>query len=254
MQAVFSLSPEATRRLVAKGVAADPMVMNAFNNGKVIVTAGVTNAFVIEELTGQPFDEKWRFGVGVVTEKGLGVTAITERIAPMCFDHGKPVDIPWNEYLPELGAKDLIIKGCNCFDLNETAGVFLGGVTGGTVGLVMGIVWAKGIPLVIPATHDKFIPSVHEAACYLGYDRIDLATGMKIGLGVIDNAYLITELTALQNLFAVDSVVVGGGGYNGAQGSIVIAAEGEDKQIQAMWEVVNQVRNEEPIMGIRVEG
>lgn len=254
MRAVFSLSPEALRRLVAKGVAADPAVQRAFENGKVIVTAGITNAYVMEELTGQPFQEKWRFGVGVITEKGLGVTSIPERITPVCFDKGKKVDIAWNEYLPELGSNDLIIKGCNCFDDNQTAGVFLGGLTGGTVGLIMGLVWAKGIPLVIPATYDKYIPSVHEAAAALGYDRIDLATGMKIGLGIIDNAYLITEITALYNLFNVHAVVVGGGGYDGAQGAIVFAAEGDDKNIQAMWELISQIRSEPPINGIKLEG
>jgi len=253
MRAVFSLSPEALRRLVAKGVVADPMVKEAYQNGRMIITAGMTNAYVLEELTGQPMAEKWRFGVGVITKSGLGVTAIPERIVPVCYEKGKVIDRPWNEYLPELTSKDVIIKGCNCFDLNNRAGVFLGGTTGGTVGLITGIVSAHGINLVVAATHDKLIPSVPEAARWLGIDRIDLCTGMKVGLGIIENANLITEIKALYNLFGVQAAIVGGGGVDGAQGAIVISAEGEEGQITAMWEVVKQIRDEKPIVDVMLE-
>lgn len=253
MRAVFALKPEPLRRLVAKGAVAHPLVQNAYSNGRVIVVAGITNAFVLEELTGNAFDEKWRFGVGVVTSAGLGVTSIPERITPVCFEKGKVVDVPWNEYLAELTSQDVIIKGCNCFDLDNRAGVFLGGTTGGTVGLITGIVSAKGINLVVPATHDKLIPSVTEAQRWLGIDRIDLSTGMKVGLGILENAHMVTEIQALYNLYEVRAAVVGGGGYNGAQGSIVIAAEGEERQITAMWEMIQQIIDEKPINDLVLE-
>ncbi|MGE5379815.1 MAG: hypothetical protein ACM3NT_01965 [Methylocystaceae bacterium] len=253
MRAVFALNPEALRRLVAKGVVADPLVQNAFQNGKVIVTAGLTNAYVMEELTGKPMPEKWRFGVGVVTQNGLGVTTIAKRITPVCFEKGQVIDPPWNEYLNELRSHDVIIKGCNAFDSENRAGVFLGGTTGGTVGLITGIVSAQGINLVIAATHDKFVPSVPEAARALGIDRTDLCTGMKIGLGIVENAHLVTEVQALHNLFGVKAVIVGGGGYNGAQGSIVISADGETSNIEAMWKLIEQIRNEEPIIDVETE-
>lgn len=253
MRAVFALRPEALRRLVAKGTVAEPIVQEAYQNGKIIIAGGITNAYVAEELTGQNIYDKWRYTVGVITHQGLGVTATGERIPAICLEKGKVLDIPWNEYLPELTSSDVIVKGCNAFDNEKRVGVFLGGTGGGTVGLITGWISAKGINLVVPATHDKLVPSVPNAAEWLGIDRTDLCTGMKVGMGIFNNATLVTETRAITNIFGLSAAVVGGGGYDGAQGAVVLAAEGTEDQISRLWALIEQIKDEKAIKDIITE-
>ncbi|HUU41686.1 MAG TPA: hypothetical protein VMW42_12150, partial [Desulfatiglandales bacterium] len=48
--ALVVLNPAQSRRLVAKGAVACPIVQEAYKNGMIIIARGITNAFVTEEF------------------------------------------------------------------------------------------------------------------------------------------------------------------------------------------------------------
>ena len=50
MQALFTLTPAESKRLLGKAVVAMPEVQHAKNNGYLLVGRGSTNAFILEEL------------------------------------------------------------------------------------------------------------------------------------------------------------------------------------------------------------
>lgn len=52
IRALVSLTPAESKRLIAKGVSALPEVRRALEQGIVIIARGTTNAFVVEEMTG----------------------------------------------------------------------------------------------------------------------------------------------------------------------------------------------------------
>jgi hypothetical protein len=54
MQALFTLTPSESKRLIAKAVAALPEVQEAREHGYLVIGRGSTNAYLIEELLGAP--------------------------------------------------------------------------------------------------------------------------------------------------------------------------------------------------------
>ena len=65
MKAYAVVRPAAAKRLIAKGVAAHPIVERALREGTIVITLGTTNACVAEELTGEPID-RGAFAAGVI--------------------------------------------------------------------------------------------------------------------------------------------------------------------------------------------
>ena len=63
MQALFTLTPAESKRLIGKGIAALPEVQNAKQNGYLLVSRGSTTAYCLEEMLGQKIEKK-RYAVG----------------------------------------------------------------------------------------------------------------------------------------------------------------------------------------------
>ena len=53
-----------SKRLIAKGVAASTVVKKAMKDGIVVIAAGTTNAYVLEELWGRRIDKR-RYRMGI---------------------------------------------------------------------------------------------------------------------------------------------------------------------------------------------
>jgi len=68
-------------------------------------------------------------------------------------------DLPVDEVLKKMDARDVFIKGANAIDPYGNARIFLGSPIGGTVGRVVGSAMAKGITIVIPVGLEKIIPT-----------------------------------------------------------------------------------------------
>ncbi|HAJ28233.1 MAG TPA: hypothetical protein DCG53_13490, partial [Syntrophus sp. (in: bacteria)] len=66
MQAMFTLTPAESKRLIGKGVAALPEIQHAQKNGYLLVGRGSTNAYILEELLGKKIKkEGYTAGQGI---------------------------------------------------------------------------------------------------------------------------------------------------------------------------------------------
>jgi hypothetical protein len=67
-QIQITLTPPESKRIIAMGVKELPIIRNALENGRILITLGTTNAYVAEELTGKKIDHS-RYAAGYIGEK-----------------------------------------------------------------------------------------------------------------------------------------------------------------------------------------
>lgn len=248
----FTLTPNESKRLIGRAVANMACVQQAMREGRLVVAGGTTNAFVLEELTGEPID-KGSYTAGVITGGVACVTDPATRQAPAAFVHGERVERPWTEVIKEFGPNDVFIKGANAIDLMGNAGVLLGSSNGGTIGQAIGFLAGSGAHLVMPVGMEKLVPDVVAASSFLGHGRIDQRFGMACGMFVVSTGQIITEVEALTALFAVDAAVVAAGGVAGTEGAITVAAQGEPDAVDAVMQYVHKLKKE-PQFGVQKRG
>lgn len=237
------LNPSESKRLIARAVARMPAVQGALRGGRVVIGNGVTNAFVVEELTGKQMP-KWRYAAGVVANGRLEVTDSATRPAPVALKQGKPFKGGWVELLQEFERGDVFIKGANAVDAEGNVGVLLGSSVGGTVGQMYGILAARGAHLVVPVGLEKMVPDVIEAARHCGAAAVDLADGIPCGLAVLTNAEVVTELEAVELLFGLEAWHVASGGVAGSEGAVAVAIEGPAGAVKKAFEFTESLAGE----------
>lgn len=240
-QAQITLTPLESKRLIAKAVAKLPEVQSAMREGVVVVGVGTTNACVVEELLGEKIDHD-RFMAGRVLPEGTSVLPREQRLKEVVIERGKAVDARMDEVLPRLGPKDVFIKGANALDAMGTAGIFLAGEGGGTIGRALGTLKLKGVKLVIPVGLEKFIPGrVEEVAELAGTERFDFSTGVPVGLMPV-RGKIVTELEAVKILTRARARVMGKGGIKGAEGAVTLLVEGTGEQIEDLKKLVQEIK------------
>jgi hypothetical protein len=245
MRAVFSFTPSESKRLIAKAVAAMPEVQFALSEGEVVVAHGSTNVYVAEELLGC-CPQREQFMSGQVINGVLCQTSPEEKPPIIRISRGqlmgpKPT---MEETLRDFGATGVFIKGANAVDPEGIAGVFCAHPEGGTIGYAYGIISARGLQLVVPVGLEKLVPSVPKAARHLGQETLYYHSGLKVGMLTITNGIVVTEIQALQILFDVTAVHVGGGGLNGSEGTVVIAIDGEKAELDRAIKFYEAIKGE----------
>lgn len=248
---ILNLTPAESKRLIAKAVVKLPTVQRALESGRLIISMGTTNAFIAEELLGQPVS-KYNFTAGYVSAR-LDQTEEVERILPFIWKGGQVYEVPTEEIyaqgptrgtLMDFGAGDVFIKGANAVDPFGNAAVFTGNNTGGTCGGHMGVLWARGCHVVVPVGLEKLVPSVVLASKKGGVERLKYSTGLKVGVWPIVNGEVITEIQAFQVLCGVKATHVGSGGIGGGEGSVILILEGRDEDVARAFEFVETIKGE----------
>lgn len=242
----FTLTPSESKRLIGRAVANLVCVQQAMNSGRLIIAGGTTNAYVLEELTGETID-KISYTAGIVTGGVVGTTDAATRQNPAVFVQGRRVDQAWTEVIKDFTCEDVFIKGANAIDLMGNAGVLLGSKSGGTIGQAIGYLAASGAHLVIPVGLEKLIPDVVMASSFLGHGKTTQRSGMDCGMLVVNTGQIITEIESLAALFGVDAAVVAAGGVAGSEGAVTLAAAGEADAINALMELVHELKHEPPL-------
>jgi len=242
MKACVVLKPSASKRLIAKGVAALPVVGQALASGTVVITLGTTNGFVAEELLGRSINRDV-FAAGFINDR-WNLNACIDEAKEIVLRNGKHVEVPAQELIDSLGPGDVVIKGGNALDPWGTVGVLLGASSGGTVGRYLPPALARGVDLVIPIGLEKTIHgSVTDLATELGIGRIDLCMGPPAGMHPLVGR-VITEIDALETLFEVEATQVAAGGVGHGAGSVSLLIKGEDKAVRAAFELVRSLVGE----------
>jgi len=228
---LLTLTPAQSKKLIAEAVALHPAVRRALEEGTIIIGHGTTNAHVASRLLGREIDEL-KFAAGIVRNGELDVTPKGERLEAVILRRGKELHAQVAEVLLEFGSDDVLIKGGNAVDPDGVVGVVMASREGGTIGRSLGIVKARGATLLMPIGLEKLIPSVPEAARYMGQDRIKTSTGEKVGLMPVVGAEIITELQALRLLAGVKVIMVASGGWGDSQGAVTLSVSGQSPQVE----------------------
>ena len=226
MKRQFILTVAASKRLIAKAVAALPEVQRAMKEGTVVVATGTTNAYVLEDLWGRKIDKRcYRSGITTPEEPERSPEPPGEKIPDVVFVKGK-VEPKYDRVnaVEDMKKGDVYIKGANVLNYDDyLAGILIGGMDGATIGNTIGHIIGKQIQLIIPVGLEKLtyedINELHLLASEEDYEgpRMWPITGT-----------IVTEIEAMAILAGVDAYHYSAGGIAGAEGAVRILVEGTD--------------------------
>jgi len=239
-QVVLTVSE--SKRLIAKGVAALPMVKKAMKEGMVVIGTGTTNSYVLEELWGKKLDKRrYRSGTTTPNVPEKAEKPAEEQIPDVVFRKGQVVkELNRFNAIAEMGKGDVYLKGANALDYNRrTAGVLIGSATGGTVGAVIGQVVGKKINLVIPVGLEKLVyEDINELHRLVASEDCEGPSLWPL------KGTIVTEIEALNQLTGVKATLLAAGGIAGAEGAVRLLLEGYDEQLKAAVELVESIKGE----------
>ena len=246
MQALFTLTPAESKRLLGKAVAAMPEVQHAQNNGYLIVGRGSTNAYILEELLNKKV-EKERYLAGQVIKGVLCVLPTDLRLQPVTFHKGKVLEVEPASLIDKLGPGDVVLKGGNAVDPERKVGVFMASPVGGTMGQFYMAMKAQGIRIIYPVGLEKLVPSVEEAARYGGRLNLGRTVGAHVGMACVADGKVVTEIEALDTLFGLEAVHFASGGYGGSEGAVTFVVKGDDEKVNRCLDFVEKIKGEPPL-------
>jgi len=242
-QGVLVLNPAESKRLIARAVVGLAEVQHAYASSRLVVTNGTSNAFVLQELTGEKV-APYQFSIGMVADGLLTMSVKDDRVGAKFFHKGETVEMESRDFLKTLERGDVVIKGANAVDLDGNAGVLVGNETGGTIGALLGIACVRGIPLIMPVGLEKLIPSVPDAAAGWGQLTLSYAMGMPCWLTPVTTGLVMTEIQALGILAGVGARLVAAGGVGGSEGAAILLLEGYEENLNEAVEAVKAVKGE----------
>jgi len=250
MQAVITLTPAESKRLIAKAIIKRPDVEIAHKEGYLLVGRGSTNAYILEELLGQRI-EKERYCAGQIIKSFLCVLGADERIKPVIFHKGEVLNVEPVEVLDKLSPGDILLKGANAIDAEGNVGVFMASPTGGTMGQFYLSMKARGLHIIYPVGLEKTVFSVPMAASFGGIQTIT-GIGAYAGMVCVPNADVYTEIHAFEDLFNLEAYPIAAGGWGGAEGSVTFALEGSKEDIDTCLSFISeQIKGEPPLPAVK---
>ncbi|HEU68956.1 MAG TPA: hypothetical protein ENN53_07105 [Candidatus Acetothermia bacterium] len=219
-------------------------MQRALREGLVVVTLGTTNAYVAEELLGNPI-ERERFCAGYIGED-LTRLPVERQAKPLVLRRGEPVELSPDETLAELKAGDVLVKGANVLDPSGVCGVFMASPAGGTVGKFALPAVARGVEIVIPISRAKCIHgSVAALAREVGIERVDAATGSAVGLCPLVGT-VVTEVEAVALLYGVRAEHLASEGVGRGTGAVTLLLMGGEADVGKAFAELSALAPTEP--------
>jgi hypothetical protein len=245
-RALITLTPSEAKRLIGKAVAMMEPVRESLKKGTIVICLGTTNAYVVEEILGRRI-EKGMFSIGVITPEGTCVSNSDYRLKEMVISKGKLTRLGLKDVVKELGPSDVFIKGANALDPWGNTGVYLGSATGGTMGMSIGVLLARGVKVIVPVSLEKFVPyAIPDLIPRLGNQRFLFSMNLPVGMMPIPGE-VVTEIEAVNTLFGCECVPIGGGGIDGGEGSRCYLIEGDKGSVKEAWNGVMTIKGEKPV-------
>jgi hypothetical protein len=249
---LYTLNPSQSKRLIAKGVAALPQIQEALKNGKIFISRGSTNAFVLEELykaieCPEEFNKgDYVAGQIIPGEKFMSIWINKgDRKKEVLISKGVKQDVDNHvKAIEKFSQGDIFIKGANAIDIKGIPAVLAGGGGGGTIGAAQGILQAKGIEVICPIGLEKMIfGNTVVLQQVMGQVNMDKPSeGMPCGLISMPYSSPITEIEALESLFDCETYHVSSGGVGGAEGSVTLLVDALDTdEMQLIDTFMNEI-------------
>jgi len=241
VEAQVVLTPAESKRLIARGVAAMPIVRQRLEQGMILLCQGSTNGYVCEELLGQPVDKR-AFLAGRTLPAKDPPAFPSERKPDVVLKDGRL----WTEgdkvaALAEMQTGDVVIKGANALNYeNGVAGVLIGHPAGGTLAALLGPVYGRRLILIIPVGLEKCVAfDIRKVAERLRASSPAAGPTLWPLRGII-----VTEVEALRTLTGVEAYQTASGGVGGAEGAVRLVLEGASQQVEAALAIVAEVQGE----------
>jgi len=250
VQADVVLTVAESKRLIAKGIAQHPDLINALEAGIICVAKGSTNAYVVEELTGQTID-KTQYMTGRTLPKGSDAGSRLSGSLPDCILRNGELDrtADSKSIISEMGPGDVYLKGANALNYEaDQAALLIGDPTGGTVGATIGCIVARRINLIIPVGLEKSVPADLKVLAAFINEADERAPGSPT-LWPLEVGEIFTEIEALEVL--VPEVFVhplAAGGLAGAEGSVRLLLDGPADAVQDALAMVVDCQGEPPFV------
>lgn len=250
MQALFTLTSSESKRLLGKAVATMPEVQHAKENGYLVIGRGSTNGFILEELLGSKI-EKERYVAGQIVKGVLCVLPGGLRIKPVTLHKGEVLNVEPGAIIDKLTPGDVLIKGANAVDPFGNVGVVMAGPGGGTMGQFYMALKAQGVATIYPVGLEKMIPSVEEAARYGGKMALGRSIGCRVGMALVADGTIVTEVEAIEILFGLKAIPYAAGGWGGSEGSITLIVDGDDKDVNCCLDFIEGIKGEPPLPEVK---
>ena len=246
----FMLTVAMGKRLIAKGLMANPAVREAMTNRRLLIVAGTTNGYAAEEALraisdNTPFDKRtWRRGITVAPG---AKPAPGQAGFDLLIDHGKAYfDRDVFSVAPELGPGDMIMKGANALYMPESgaseAGVLIGHPHGGTLIPITAAAIGRRVQVLVPVGVEKRVQRPISRLAALA----NAAPGEGPRLAPISGtAY--TELDAIADLTGILSPeILASGGAMGAEGAAYFTVTDCEEKVDCLKALVTGLHAEPP--------
>lgn len=246
----FLLTPAAGKRLIGIALAAHPAIQAALSSGTLVIVAGTTNGYIAEEILknlGQAdgFSRK-SFFRGVVLPPGK--TTAQGRLPD---ESGFPGDVVIVKGIWQKGKSifdvadgmkegDIILKGANALDLAcRHAAVLIGHPQGGTTIAALQASTGRRVRLILPVGLEKRIPG----------DLMSLASRLNLpgqsGFRLLPvPGEVFTEIDAIRLMTGAEAEIIAAGGISGAEGSVWLAVEGDEEEVERAEVLLRKVWQE----------
>ncbi|MBF0368425.1 MAG: hypothetical protein HQL52_03115 [Magnetococcales bacterium] len=242
--ALVVLRAEECRSLIGQAVAHLPQVIRAAGRGRMVIVGGATNRHVVRHLLKEDPGVA-AFAMGWIQGGALGETPPEGRgPGPYLLERGR-LSRGWpGPLLEKFEAGDIYIKGANAIDHNGHTAILLGSPLGGSIGLALPLLHARGGELIVPVSLEKMIPSIPATGGLLGQGRVERVMGTPVGIMPIPagTATVVTEVTAFKTLFGVTATPVAAGGLAECAGALTLHLQGPIPQVDAAWNGVQAIR------------
>lgn len=237
------LTVSESKRLIAKGIAANKDVKDRLENGIVIITLGTTNTYLAEELVGLSAP-RGSFVTGRIFPSSKEDFARgMKRQSEIVLMKGKPADISYADALARMNAKDIVFKGANMVNYaKRQAAVCVGAPDGGTVAKLRKYTdegkgrWIVPVGLEKETTQDLFeIQKITNGDIQRGKGTVRLN---------VTQGNIYTEIEAMKEFADVDVHVTAKGGVDGAEGGVSLLICGTKAEVEKAENIVKQLQGE----------
>lgn len=237
------LTVSESKRLIAKGIAANKEIQNRLKHGMVIITLGTTNTYIAEELAGLQAP-RGSFVTGRIfpASKEDFAKDLTRHPEIVMID-GKVTDLSYADALARMKPEDIVLKGANMLNYaKRQAAVCTGAPDGGTVARLRKYTdqgkgrWIIPIGLEKETTQDLFeLQKLVNNSAHRDKSTVRLNASQG-------NVY--TEIEAIKEFADIDVFITAKGGVDGAEGGVSLLLCGSNTEVQKAQKVIQAILGE----------
>ena len=247
-QTMVSLTVAESKRLIARGLLRYPPIQAALQSGRLIVTKGTTNTYIAEELAQESFTSG-EFVYGHILPATATEKLNRKKTSPeLSLLNGVKQEIPYSEFIQQMEAGDVVLKGANLINYEKgQAAVLAGHPTGGTWGVITPVIAEKKLHFIIPVGLEKDCSQDLYLKQQATLNALDAVGGRVPKLKMMQGE-LFTEIEALQQFAQIEALPFALGGVGGAEGAVTLLIRGKQAEVEKALQVIKTIQGEPPYL------